>query len=105
VEQKDMIELVQQFEVLSILLDRAGPELVYEDHGLGTPLAPIPDTGEFDKSLGPPSPVDEKFVICVQVDRNDCRSVPQTQTLAKTADESIEVALDSKLVMWRQDGS
>jgi hypothetical protein len=52
VEQKDMIELVQQFEVLSISLDRAGPELVYEDHGLGTPLAPIPDTGEFDKSLG-----------------------------------------------------
>jgi hypothetical protein len=101
VEQKDMIELVQQFEVLSISLNRTSPELVYEDHGLGTPLAPIPDTGEFDKSLGAPNPVDKKFVVFVQIDRHDCRSVPQPQSLANTAYESVEVALDTKLIMWR----
>jgi hypothetical protein len=104
VEQEDMVELVQQLKVLSTLLDRTGPELVNEDHGLGRPLAPVPDAGEFDKSLGSPNPVDKKLVIFVQVDRNDCRSVPQTQTLAKTAYEAIEVALDSMLVMWRQNG-
>ncbi len=96
-----MIELVQQLEVLSVTLNRTGPELVYEDHSLGTPLAPIPNTGEFDESLGAPSPVDKKFVIRVQIDGHDGRSVPQAQSLAKTAYESVEVALDSKLIMWR----
>jgi hypothetical protein len=78
---------------------------VYKDHGLGTPLAPIPNTGEFDKSLEAPSHIDKKFVVFVQIDRHDCRSVPQTQSLANTAYESVKVALDTELIMWRQDAS
>jgi hypothetical protein len=74
---------------------------VYEDHSFGTPLAPVPNTGELDKSLRTPRPVDKKFVIGVQIDRHDGRSVPQTQSLAKAAHESVEVALDTKLIMWR----
>jgi hypothetical protein len=100
-----MIELVQQLEVLAVLLNRTRPEFVYEDHSLGATLAPISNTGEFDKSLGAPSPVDKEFVVCVHVNRHDRRSVLQTQSLAKAAYESVEVALDTQLIMWRQDAS
>jgi hypothetical protein len=98
-----MIELIQQLEVLSILLNRTRPEFMYNDYGLGAPLTPLTNTGEFDKALGAPSYVHKKLVICVHVNRHDRRRVLQTQSFANATYESVEVALDTMVIMLRQN--
>src|SRR5262249_32618913 len=104
VKQKYIVELIQQTQVWTVPVERAGPKLEDVCHCDLAATAPVTDTRELDKTLRAPCDEKEEVVVLVERYRLDGRGVLQSQSLANTVCESVEVALDIVAVVGRQKG-